>query len=74
MFGTENLPNEMKEAMFKVQTAIRRLRKAEKQTTLWDRELLNAREEYNVIEKSYALVCQRWNPDTNTMEPMEEKV
>lgn len=71
-FDIDKVPQEMKEAQFRMSTVIRRERKAAQQVEIWTTELATAQRVRSAEERVYGDVSQRWDPETNTMKPARE--
>lgn len=64
------LPEEMRDAQTKLNATMRRVYKAQKQVKLWIEEKSLAEEDLRTVEKWYGTISMRWNPSTNTMDPI----
>lgn len=69
MENLEYLPQEMKDAQLKLNTAMRRNTRARKQLQLWQKEVDLAERDFRATEAWYGTVTCRWSPTTNTMDP-----
>lgn len=63
----DNIPDELKEKTIKAQAAWKRLKRAQSQTSLWEKELVLAQADLESTRNSQAEVLNRWNPETNTL-------
>lgn len=66
------LPEEMRDAQEKYNGALRRKFRAKEQLRLWEIEFDNARADFLGVEAWYGTVTSRWNPSSNTMDPMSD--
>jgi hypothetical protein len=63
----KELPEEMKDALLKLQSAAARVYKAQRQAALWKREWELAEEELKAAQNTHREVAARWDSLTNKM-------
>ena len=67
------LPEEMKDAQGKLNDAMKRVYRAQRQAKLWNTELDLAEKDRRIVESWYGTVSMRWDPKTNTMDPPSDR-
>lgn len=71
MENFNKLPDEMKAVSVRLSNANRRVKKAFKQFSLWEKELEISEAEYRNAETEYGQASLRWDVETNSMKQIE---